>query len=336
MQTSDIGSYKTFTIATPPTIAAGGSFLAGLVQATYTGAQYFPMAVQPEIPARPATYYTVAVAGGTPADFAAQGYRFMIEASTVLASAAAVVKGVTKFARDPSRQNGLSIVGETIVNLAEQYVLNKLGGAVVKRLGKWGTKVAKKLNVSERARSIANRIRCFFTGHPVDVISGYLYTEAVDFEFPGPIPLRWERLWYSTSIHAGALGHGWHHAYDLALVVEENEGLAGLRGADGRGIAFDVPALGERAFNRLEKMSLLRDARGYGVLDHEQGLTYRFGPAGPDDVRKLVAVENANGFAITFAYDERGRLVQIIDSAKRPFAVQCDEAGRILTISTAH
>ncbi|RZK44326.1 MAG: RHS repeat protein, partial [Hymenobacter sp.] len=53
-------------------------------------------------------------------------------------------------------------------------------------------------------------------------------------------------------------------------------------------------------------------------------------------VRKLVAVENANGFAITFAYDERGRLVQLIDSAKRPFAVQCDEAGRILTISTAH
>nr|GFC12109.1 hypothetical protein [Tanacetum cinerariifolium] len=212
-------------------------------------------------------------------------------------------------------------ISETAVNLAEQYVLNRLGGAAVKRLGKWGTKVSKKLNLSERARSIANRIRCFFTGHPVDVISGYLYTEAVDFEFPGPLPLRWERLWYSTSIHAGALSHGWHHSYDLALVVEEAEGFAGLRGADGRGIAFDVPALGERAFNRLEKMSLLRDERGYGVLDHEQGLTYRFGPAGPDDVRKLVAVENANGFAITFAYDGRGYLVQIIDSAKRQFAV---------------
>jgi RHS repeat-associated protein len=264
------------------------------------------------------------------------GAEVAIEASTVMASAAAVIKGVTKFTRNPTLENGLSIVGETVVNLAEQYVLNKLGGAAVKKLGKWGTQVSKKLNLSERAKSIAHRIRCFFTGHPVDVISGYLYTEAVDFEFPGPIPLRWERLWYSTSIHAGALGHGWHHAYDLALVVEEAEGFAGLRGADGRGIAFDVPAFGARAFNRLEKMSLLRDERGYGVLDHEQGLTYRFGPAGPDDVRVLVAAENANGFAITFAYDERGHLAQIVDSAKREFTVQCDEAGRILTISTAH
>jgi hypothetical protein len=142
----------------------------------------------------------------------------------------------------------------------------------------------------------------------VDVISGYLYTEAVDCEFPGPLPLRWERLWYSTSIHVGVLGHGWHHSHDLAL-VEEAESFAGLRGADGRGIAFNVPALGERAFNRLEKMSLLRDERGYGVLDHEQGLTYRFGPANADGVRVLAAVENTNGFAITFTCDGQGQLV---------------------------
>ncbi|RZK91919.1 MAG: hypothetical protein EOO62_33845, partial [Hymenobacter sp.] len=122
----------------------------------------------------------------------------------------------------------------------------------------------------------------------------------------------------------------------LALVVEEQEGYAALRGADGRGLAFDVPALGERAFNRLEKMSLLRDARGYGVLDHGQGLTYRFGPARPDGVRALAAVENANGFAITFTYDEQGHLAQVVDSAKRQFAVQCDAQGRLLTISTAH
>ena len=260
----------------------------------------------------------------------------LMEASTVLASAAAVVKGATKFARDPSKENGLSIVGEVATNIAINYVLNKVGGAVVKKLGQWGQKAMKKLNLSERASSIANRLLCTVTGHPVDVISGYLYTETVDFEFPGPIPLRWERLWNSTSIHAGALGHGWHHSYDLALVVEEAEGYAALRGADGRGLAFELPALGERAFNRLEKMSLLRDARGYGVLDHGAGLTYRFGLTRPDGVRHLTAVENANGFALRFTRDERGHLTQITDSARREFAVSSDEAGRILTISTAH
>jgi RHS repeat-associated protein len=260
----------------------------------------------------------------------------LIEASTILASAAAVVKGVTKFARDPSKEAGLSIVGEVATNLALNFIMNKLGGVVVKQLGKWAQKAMNKLGLSERASKLANRLLCTVTGHPVDVISGYLYTETVDFEFPGPLPLRWERLWNSTSVHAGPLGHGWHHSYDLALVVEETEGYAALRGADGRGIAFDVPALGDSAFNRLEKMSLLRDAHGYGVRDHSQGLTYHFGPARPDGVRALATVENANGFAITFTYDAHGHLVQIVDSAKRQFAVQCDEAGRILTISTAH
>jgi hypothetical protein len=44
-------------------------------------------------------------------------------------------------------------------------------------------------------------------------------------------------------------------------VVEEAESFAGLRGAIGAGIAFEIPALGERIYNRLKKMSLLRDAR---------------------------------------------------------------------------
>ena len=260
----------------------------------------------------------------------------LITASTVLATTAAITKGVTRVVRDPTLEAGLSIAGDVVIDLAINYVMNKLGGGVVKRLGKWAQKSMNKLGISKRARKLANRILCTVTGHPVDVISGYLYTEAVDFEFPGPIPLRWERLWNSTSIHAGALGHGWHYSYDLALVVDADEQLVAVRGADGRGLVFDLPAPGERTFNRREKMSLLRDERGYGVLDHGQGLSYRFGPAGPEDVQPLVAVENANGFAITFAYDGQGYLTQVVDSAKRELAVACDEQGRILTISTAH
>lgn len=260
----------------------------------------------------------------------------LITVSTVLASAAAVTKGVTKFARDPSKESGLSIVGEVAVELAVNYVMNKLGGAVVKRLGTWAQKAMNKLGISERASKLANRVLCTVTGHPVDVINGYLYTEATDFEFPGPIPLRWARLWNSTSVHAGPLGHGWHHSYDLALAIEPDLGLVALRGADGRGIAFDLVPLGERSHHRLEKMSLLHDARGYAVLDHGQGLTYRFGANRGDGVSPLVAVENANGFAIAFSYDGRGFLAGIVDSAGRPFQVRCDAQGRVLTIVAPH
>jgi YD repeat-containing protein len=148
--------------------------------------------------------------------------------------------------------------------------------------------------------------------------------------------LQWARLWNSTSIHAGPLGHGWHHRYDLALYIDAELHLAAVRGADSRGLAFDLVPLGERSYNRLEKMSLLHDERGYAVLDHGQGLTYRFGANRGDGVSLLAAVENANGFAITFAYDAQGHLAQIVDSAGRQLAVQCDAQGRILTISTAH
>ena len=82
VQAGDVNTYKAFTIPAPPTIAAGGSFLAGLAQLAYTGTQYFPLGVQTELPTRAGTYYTLPVAGGTPADAAANGVRFMIEAQT--------------------------------------------------------------------------------------------------------------------------------------------------------------------------------------------------------------------------------------------------------------
>jgi YD repeat-containing protein len=260
----------------------------------------------------------------------------LITASTVLASAAAITKGVTKFARDPSKQMGLSIVGEVATELAVNYVMNKLGGGAVKRLGAWAQKAMNKLGISERASKLANRILCTVTGHPVDVMSGYLYTETVDFELAGPIPLRWERLWNSTSAHAGPLGHGWHHGYDLALYIDAELGLVAVRGADGRGLAFDLVPLGEQAYNRLEKMSLLHDARGYALRNHARGLTYRFGPNRGDGVSPLAAVENASGFAITFRYDGRGSLAGIVDSAGRALRVDCDEQGRIRTIVAPH
>lgn len=260
----------------------------------------------------------------------------LITASTILASAAAVTRGVTSFARDPSLQNGLSIVGQVATDLAVNYVMNRLGGAVVKRLGQAAQKAMNRLGLSERACNLANRTLCTVTGHPVDVIGGYLYTEATDFEFPGPIPLRWERLWNSTSIHAGPLGHGWHHSYDMALFVDAEQGIVAFRAADGRGIAFDLVPLGQRDFNRLEKMSLVHDERGFAVFDHAQRLTYRFGVNRGDGVSLLSAIENANGFAITFAYDARGFLLEIVDSARRQLRVSCDEQGRIRTIATAH
>jgi hypothetical protein len=112
----------------------------------------------------------------------------------------------------------------------------------------------------------------------VDVISGYLYTDTVDFELAGPIPLRWERLWNSNSIHQGPLGHGWHHAYDMALCVDAEQGVVALRAADGRGIAFERVPLGQRTYHRLEKLSLLH---------RRQPRRWRLAPAGRGERQRL-------------------------------------------------
>ena len=84
---SDINAYHQFAITTPPTIASGATFAAGLSQAAYTIStatpRYFPVGYQAESGVRAGTflYYAAPAPTGstTPTDLA--GYRFMIEAT---------------------------------------------------------------------------------------------------------------------------------------------------------------------------------------------------------------------------------------------------------------
>ena len=49
----------------------------------------------------------------------------------------------------------------------------------------------------------------FVTGHPVDVVTGNLFTEAIDAQLPGPLPLIIERVYESAgSGKSSALGFG--------------------------------------------------------------------------------------------------------------------------------
>ena len=75
----DLDAYKSFTFNVLPFINGGG-FFAGLAQ-TANAVQYFPLALQSETPARPATFYTVpSLAGGiAPSEITSLG-KFMIEA----------------------------------------------------------------------------------------------------------------------------------------------------------------------------------------------------------------------------------------------------------------
>lgn len=60
-----------------------------------------------------------------------------------------------------------------------------------------------------------------------------MYHTNVDFELPGPIPIVWERTYYSDAAVDGPLGYNWHHSYNLGIRRLE-EGAFLFRHADGR------------------------------------------------------------------------------------------------------
>lgn len=186
-------------------------------------------------------------------------------------------------------------------------------------------------------RNWLNRAICWLTGHPVDIATGKVFTDHTDFEIPGPIPLKWERVWFSTSVYEGPLGHGWHHSYDWALRYDPDEKCLFIRMNDGREIEFPELPLGEDAYNRQEKMLLQREADHY-VLRNAEGLRYRFQvpPDRSGTQQKLLSVENAAGFAIRLVYDKGGDLNQITDSASRIFQIKSDSRGRIISIEVPH
>jgi YD repeat-containing protein len=188
--------------------------------------------------------------------------------------------------------------------------------------------------VGDYLRNRVHRAICSLTGHPVDVATGKVLTEQVDFELAGPIPLRWERVWYSTSRYRGPLGHGWHHLCDAALLPVGDKAVA-VRTADGREQAFLPLKIGEEHYDRREKNTLLRDAHGYAVRMPD-GLLHRFGEVIPGEAQKLVRIEDGAGNQIQLGYDRSGRLSGIVDSCGRQLTVIGDGEGRIVQITGPH
>lgn len=133
IQSSDIGTYKTFTITTPPAITAGSSFLAGLAQPVYTGLPYYPVVIQAEAPTRSNAYFGVAIGGGTPTDLSttnASYGRLMMEAnlSVTLATSKELQRAITVYP-NPS-ESGIFNLNVQAANAA-----NGLGVEVTNQLG---------------------------------------------------------------------------------------------------------------------------------------------------------------------------------------------------------
>ncbi|MEM9873431.1 MAG: DUF6531 domain-containing protein, partial [Myxococcota bacterium] len=202
-----------------------------------------------------------------------------------------------------------------------------------------------KLNKLAKAKpgSARSKFICFLTGHPVDVMSGELIAEAVDYEIDGLIPIVWERNYRSRTTDEGALGPGWSHPFDEWIDECSGHDDGGIDGeavmgpprragdvrlhlADGRADVYRAFARGASVWNGEERYTITRTEHGFERRELASGRRYRY-RAQPDDdaaeealgVRtryRLVEVRNRAGNAIALAY-ERGRLHRIVDTAGR-------------------
>ncbi|MEM9258197.1 MAG: DUF6531 domain-containing protein, partial [Bacteroidota bacterium] len=177
---------------------------------------------------------------------------------------------------------------------------------------------------------------CDTIGHPVDVATGKVFTDRVDFTLPGLQPFVWERVWYSASSLNGCLGHGWHHSYDLHLSISDN-GSLNLRMPDGRNTFVPYLHQGEEAYVEQEKLRFENDGT-YFVVTDENYQSYRFLVADIDkhSSATLHSILRAGAPEIGFSYSAKGYLQQITDSAGRKLRVSTDAKGRITKVEVPH
>ncbi|MDC0740845.1 RHS repeat-associated core domain-containing protein [Polyangium mundeleinium] len=164
-------------------------------------------------------------------------------------------------------------------------------------------------------RTRISKLVCFLTGHPVDVMTGEVLTDHVDFELPGPLPLVFERNYYSRwEEPVGVLGPGWHHPFEVC--VDEGELLLHVRLPDGRLAKHDPLEPGESEWRAQDRYTLARDAGGY-TLTFADGTRYRCEPVPGARVSfPLASVSDRCGNAIVLQYRD-GQLHDVIDSAGR-------------------
>jgi RHS repeat-associated protein len=210
----------------------------------------------------------------------------------------------------------------------------KIGGSLAKKLlTKLNNLVLKKF----KSTASLSKFLCKHGFEPVNLITGSVLYEGVDFEIPGPIPVRWQRTWYSDSDYTGLLGHGTHCSYDLILQVFQQDNAIGIMLPDGRSAGFPLLLAAEEKFYlRSEKLTLTcKGTNNYELFDHNSQLVYDF-KRQYDNIFKQSSISNLSGLSIQFLYNRKHCLETIIDTAGRKISIETDAFGRVTRVEAQH
>ena len=166
---------------------------------------------------------------------------------------------------------------------------------------------------------------------PVDAIHGYVYYDLVDFEYPGVIPLKWERSWNSGNGRPGALGYGTGCMYTMYL--DDCGGEVIFVDETGRALYFDAPWPKKTIILRNEQLSMTTDGVLYEVFNYETRLRYVFEKSFKPDEYRLARIEDeTREHKIALEYDGESRLLGIKDTAGRYFEISTNKTGQITQV----
>jgi YD repeat-containing protein len=194
-------------------------------------------------------------------------------------------------------------------------------------------KAIDKMKINPKLAKILKNRACKMFREPVDAATGRVYHTNTDFELPGPIPIVWERTYYSDAEVDGPLGYNWHHSYNMGI-RELVDDIILFRQRDGRESFFPTLAIGETYYDRKEQLTWSNDRNGY-LLEDNDGMLYRFnGGKNRHEYRMLSEISTKDGHRIRFRYGGRGELIEITDSRNVRISVDNDMEGRVIRVST--
>ncbi|WP_088825471.1 RHS repeat-associated core domain-containing protein [Listeria goaensis] len=275
-----------------------------------------------------------------------------LKAASMAAKASKVGKVALKAAKTETRVgkalralNKVVTLVKTMANTAKKWlgimvrIEAKMMGLMKKGLSKLLTKLNTgilkrgKFGKNKWVQKLSDRL-CKHGFEPVDLVSGAMVYDNTDFVYPGTIPFDWSWRWGSTATNVGALGHGVQFKYDtyLDLDIDEHAIVAIL--TDGRGAVFPELLVGQKEYNRREKLWLERMEDEYRLFDTQESLTYHYKPRRKSETEfALVRISNDTIYTIDFMYDANDWLTQVEDSANRVFTVSHYPTGQIQDVT---
>ncbi len=230
---------------------------------------------------------------------------------------------------------------------AAMGMLSSIGfSSVLKAAVKSGSKIGKKILTEFNHKILKSKVMqkvpgtkklsekfCKMGFEPVDLVSGVVVYEGLDFRFPSPVPLSWERSWYSDSHYTGWLGHGVHSIYDRTVQELPEDDAVALRMEDGRAVAFPAIAEGEEFYLREERITLKHTKKGYEAYDHDTWMTYVFDlREGDGRTFRMTKAVNPDGLGITIGFSN-GKPSEMTDAAGRRIRIETERRGFITRLS---